>query len=109
VDLFIPILSYVFGEARQGGRCALVSTWRLKKNRDGTRAPLPLLMERAGKVALHELGHLYNLFHCMDERCLMYFSGGLEDLDSAPLYFCRYCATYLRGALYPTPTLQYCE
>jgi hypothetical protein len=29
----------------------------------------------------------------------MFFTGGLEDLDRAPLYFCRYCNTYLREAL----------
>jgi archaemetzincin len=98
-DLFVPILTYVFGEARQGGRCALVSLPRLRKNPDGTEALLPLFLERAAKVALHELGHLFNLIHCEDERCLMHFSGGVRDLDKAPPYFCRYCSIYLRDGL----------
>ena len=100
-DLFVPILTYVFGEARQGGRCALVSLHRLKKNSDGSSASTALFLERTAKVALHELGHLFNLIHCEDERCLMHFSGGIKDLDKAIPYFCRYCSLYFREALSP--------
>ena len=99
VDLFIPILTHVFGEARQGGRYALVSLFRLKRNSDGSTPPMSVFLERTAKVALHEMGHLFNLMHCMDERCLMHFSGGLGDLDKAPLFFCRYCSIYFRDAL----------
>ncbi|MFH1349558.1 MAG: archaemetzincin family Zn-dependent metalloprotease [Pseudomonadota bacterium] len=99
VDIFVPILTHVFGEAQQGGRCALVSLFRLKRHLDGSDTPLSLLLERAAKVSIHELGHLFNLHHCMDAACLMHFSGGLEDLDKAPLYFCRYCSVYFRDAL----------
>jgi len=98
-DLFVPILTYVFGEARQGGKCAVVSLYRLKNNPDGSKASSPLFLERAAKVALHELGHLLNLTHCEDERCLMHFSGGIRDLDTAPPYFCRYCSVYLHDGL----------
>ena len=98
-DLFVPILSYVFGEARQGGKCALVSLHRLRKNPDGAEASSPVFLERTAKVALHELGHLLNLTHCEDERCLMHFSGGIRDLDTAPPYFCRYCSVYLHDGL----------
>lgn len=106
-DLFVPILTYVFGEARQGGKCALVSLHRLRKNPDGSEASSPVLFERAAKVALHELGHLFNLIHCDNERCLMHFSGGIRDLDRAPPYFCRYCSVYLRDALSPNKTDDY--
>jgi archaemetzincin len=106
VDLFVPILTHVFGEAKQGGSCALVSIYRLKKNPDGSLAHASIQLERAGKVALHELGHLFNLHHCMEERCLMHFSGGMEDLDRAPLYYCRYCTVFLRDVLRPGPGTQ---
>jgi len=99
VDLFIPILTYVFGEARQGGRCALVSLFRLEKESDTTLSAPALVYERGAKVALHELGHLFNLLHCEDNRCLMHFSGGISQLDSTPLYFCRYCAAFLKDVL----------
>jgi len=99
LDLFIPIFIHVFGEARQGGRAALVSIYRLKPPSLTSQEALNLQMERAAKVALHELGHLYDLHHCMDSLCLMHFSGGLEALDQTPLYLCRYCSLYLRDAL----------
>jgi archaemetzincin len=99
VDIFVPIVTHVFGEAKQGGRCALVSIYRLKRNPDGSVPPPPLLLERAAKVALHELGHLFDIHHCMDKSCLMHFSGVLEDLDRTPLDFCRYCSIFLRTAL----------
>ena len=101
VDLFIPIFSHVFGEARQGGGVALVSLFRLGRQRDGATSPPAVVHERAAKVALHEIGHLFNLFHCDDTRCLMHFTGGVDDLDQTPLYFCKYCTTYFKDALRP--------
>jgi len=98
LDLFIPIFTHVYGEARQNGKIALVSTFRLAEKKDG-QPPPPLLLERTAKVALHELGHLFDLEHCHDTRCLMHFSGNLAELDESPLYYCRYCATYFRDAL----------
>ena len=99
VDLFIPTFAYVFGEARQGGKHALVSLFRLGRGKDGRNPPPAVVWERTAKVVLHELGHLYNLFHCMEKKCLMHYSGGLADLDDIPFYFCRYCNTYFRDAL----------
>ncbi|MBW2066597.1 MAG: zinc metallopeptidase [Deltaproteobacteria bacterium] len=98
-DIYVPVFTHVFGEARQNGKCALVSTYRLTKNPDGFSRPLPLLLERIAKVALHELGHLFNLVHCMEAQCLMHFAGTLETLDGLPLYFCRYCSTHIRQVL----------
>lgn len=95
-DLFVPIFEHVFGEARQGEQYAVMSLFRLGKNPDGSFPPDSLFNERAAKVALHELGHLYDLFHCENKNCLMHFSGGLEDLDVTPLYLCRYCSSYLK-------------
>lgn len=98
-DLFIPIFSHVFGEARLGGKYALVSLFRLDKQPDGSTSPTAKIYERAAKVALHEIGHLFHLEHCDDNRCLMHFTGGLESLDEISLYFCRYCNTYLQDVL----------
>lgn len=92
VDLFVPIFTHVFGEAKQGGKYAVVSLYRLGND-----------LERAAKVALHELGHLFNLSHCMDAKCLMHFSGGVQTLDETPLNFCKYCAVYFRDALRGIP------
>ena len=100
-DLFVPIFTYVLGEAQQGGKHALVSLRRLKTQEANDPSALSLLMERSAKVALHELGHLYNLHHCMYPRCLMHFSGSLLDLDDTFLDYCSYCRIYIRDALRP--------
>ena len=103
VDLFVPIFSHVFGEARQGGRVALVSLFRLKPNPQLSE-PAPLTLARTAKVALHELGHLFNLHHCEDPQCMMHFSGSVAELDRPGIFFCRYCAQYFREALQQRPS-----
>jgi hypothetical protein len=35
----------------------------------------------------------------MDDRCLMHFSGGLDDLDRIQLQFCEYCGLFWKDAL----------
>ena len=91
VDLFIPIFTHVFGEARLGGNFALISIKRFKDT-----AFRNLVTERALKVALHELGHLYNLIHCNDSSCIMHFSGDIEDLDQISISLCNYCTQSLK-------------
>lgn len=100
-DIFVPIFEYTFGEARQAGKFALVSLFRLDGNPSGATVPDALVYERAAKVALHELGHLFDLTHCPEPKCLMHFSGGLEDLDDTPLYLCRHCGVYLNYNIQP--------
>jgi archaemetzincin len=96
VDLFLPVFTHVFGEAREGGTCALVSVHRLNSGRDSSTSTIA---ERATKVALHELGHLFNVVHCIDHSCLMHFSMDLEELDRMPLEFCRYCRAFVDDAV----------
>jgi archaemetzincin len=91
-DLFIPVFSYVLGESRMGGKCSLVSLYRLKRS-----------SERAAKVALHEFGHLMNLGHCHEKACVMKFSKNIEQLDSISTIFCKYCLDQIRYALKTTP------
>ena len=98
-DLFIPIFTHVFGEARQGGKCGLVSLYRLAKNPDGSIPPESSINERAAKVALHELGHLLDLLHCERKKCLMHFSGGIDEVDEMTLDLCEYCTVYLQDKL----------
>lgn len=99
VDLFVPVFTHVFGEARQGGNVALVSLFRLGQEPLQSNKVSAIVLERAAKVALHELCHLYDLTHCESRQCLMHFSGNLNDLDAIPLYLCRYCARFFRDAV----------
>jgi archaemetzincin len=98
VDLFVPVFSHVYGQARQGGHAALISLYRLREDTVGPIIDSEIVLERAAKIALHELCHLYDLTHCEDRRCLMHFSGNLADLDQLPFGFCRYCSQYIREA-----------
>ncbi len=89
-DIFVPIFTHVLGEARQGGRYAVVSLFRLHNSLPAD-TPIESLYKRCVKVAIHEMGHLFDLRHCEDDRCLMHFSGSPLTLDRLPIQFCRYC------------------
>jgi archaemetzincin len=95
VDLFIPIFTHVLGEANEGGRYALASLYRLGKTTDRLPASMDQIVERLVKVAIHELGHLFNMGHCPNKYCLMHYSGNLTDLDTTSLAFCDYCSEFL--------------
>jgi archaemetzincin len=98
VDLFIPVLTHVFGEAQMGGRAAVVSLHRLRQKEEGSRVSLDTFYERAVKVAIHEVAHTFDLVHCSKAECIMRFSSGLLDLDALPLFFCEYCEAFLEEA-----------
>lgn len=99
VDLCIPILTHVFGEAELGGRVAVVSDFRLRHNDDGTFAPLDRYYERLAKVALHEVAHTLSVYHCNDSKCVMSFSAKVQHLDEVGLYFCERCEFMVRESL----------
>jgi archaemetzincin len=98
VDLFIPVLTYVFGEAQLGGRTAVVSLYRLRQREEGGQVALDTVYERAAKVAVHELAHTFALVHCKQPDCVMRASHGIGDLDRTPLFFCEYCKAFLAEA-----------
>jgi archaemetzincin len=99
VDLFIPVLTFVFGEAQVGGRAAVVSLHRLRAEAYGLPADEPLLAERLAKEAIHELGHTRGLLHCPDLDCVMHASTYVEEIDLKPASFCRTCRGTIRGAV----------
>lgn len=90
-DLFIPILTYVFGEAQLNGRVAVVSYHRLQSERYGLPRDPALLAERLCKEALHEMGHLHGLLHCASQDCAMHISTYVEDIDSKAAALCAPC------------------
>ncbi|MBI3893799.1 MAG: archaemetzincin family Zn-dependent metalloprotease [Candidatus Wallbacteria bacterium] len=92
VDLFIPVLTFVFGEAQLDGRAAAVSLYRLKSEMYGLPASPALLAERLRKEAVHELGHTYGLVHCVDPACVMHSSTYVEEIDLKSPRFCPRCA-----------------
>jgi archaemetzincin len=93
VDLYIPILTFVFGEAQVGDTCAIVSLHRLRQEFYGLPAEQSLLRERLLKEAVHELGHTFHLPHCEDYRCVMAASHAVEWIDVKGSSFCDACRT----------------
>jgi len=97
-DLFIPILTHVYGEAQLGGTSCIVSTCRLA---DGisTVAQRDLFLARIVKESAHELGHAFDLKHCQDHQCLMHYCRSIADVDLKLSQFCRYCRVLLDDQL----------
>lgn len=95
VDLFIPVLTYVFGEAQLDGVAAVVSAYRLDNRLYGLPPNPHLLFERLAKEAVHELGHTYGLRHCLDGRCVMAVSTYAEEIDWKSERFCDRCLALL--------------
>ncbi|HET7440388.1 MAG TPA: archaemetzincin family Zn-dependent metalloprotease [Terriglobales bacterium] len=91
VDLYIPILTFVFGEAQMGGPCAVVSVNRLTQEFYGLPGDADLLRERLLKEAVHEIGHTLQLTHCDDYRCAMAPSHAVEWIDLKESTLCPGC------------------
>ena len=90
-DLFVPVLTFVFGEAQLDGNCAAVSLARLREEAYGMPPRENLLRERLLKQAIHELGHTFGLRHCADWQCVMTSSHAVERVDVKSAEFCAAC------------------
>jgi archaemetzincin len=90
-DLFVPVLSFVYGQAQLGGRVAVVSLARLRPEFHGLPKAPGILARRAATEAVHEMGHTFGLVHCLDRRCPMSLSIDLVDLDGKTATPCPSC------------------
>lgn len=92
VDLFIPVLTFVFGEAQFDGAAAVVSAARLANEFYGMPPDADALRHRLEKEIVHELGHTFGLYHCHQFECVMRSSTYVEEIDlkrAAPCPECR--------------------
>ncbi|MBZ5706377.1 MAG: archaemetzincin [Acidobacteriia bacterium] len=95
VDLYIPILTFVFGEAQVGGPCAVVSLHRLRQEFYGLPEDQEILRYRLIKEAVHEIGHTLDLTHCDDYRCAMAPSHAVEWIDLKDSALCASCQSQI--------------
>lgn len=95
VDLFIPILTYIIGQAFYNGNAGIVSLYRLKNEVYGMKSDDVLLFNRFQKEVIHELGHMFGLKHCYSPACVMRSSTYIEDVDQKDAAFCPRCRAQL--------------
>jgi archaemetzincin len=91
IDLYIPILTFVFGEAQLTGLCAIVSYHRLRQEFYGLPVDKKLLHHRLLKESVHELGHTHSIQHCEEYQCVMSPSHSVEWIDLKTSSFCSTC------------------
>jgi archaemetzincin len=91
VDLFIPILTYIFGQAFLNGRAGIASVYRLNNERYGIKADEKTFVDRIRKEVIHELGHTFGLIHCKNPECVMRSSTYVEDIDQKSHHLCNQC------------------
>jgi archaemetzincin len=106
-DIGVPLFTFVFGLARQGGPACVVSMARADPAFYGLLADAERRDSRLVCEILHELGHLAALEHCRSSSCLMSFAGTVEKVDVRGSRFCQDCASrlprWLKGAPAPSP------
>jgi archaemetzincin len=95
-DLFIPILTFVFGEAQLDGKVGIVSLARLQQEFYRLPPNRALLQKRLIKEIKHELGHTFGLVHCPFRECVMSVANNISDVDAKGSYFCEDCTELLR-------------
>jgi archaemetzincin len=104
VDLFVPVLTFVFGEAQVNGKAAVVSSYRLRDELYGLPRNPKRLKERLEKEAIHELGHTFGLIHCRDPECVMHSYTYAEEIDLKSKDFCQTCAALMERKKGGTPS-----
>jgi len=91
VDLYSPRFDFVFGEAEIASGVATLSLYRLRPKHYGFPPDVKTFEDRVIKEATHELGHLYQLGHCSNPKCVIYFSTSVIPIDKKLGTFCPKC------------------
>lgn len=91
IDLYVPALTFIFGEAQLKGKHSIVSVCRLHEEFYTGITDDDLFFERTKKEVLHELGHNFGLLHCFDWDCVMHSSNSIEEVDIKGNIYCKHC------------------
>ncbi|MCK6547657.1 archaemetzincin family Zn-dependent metalloprotease [Myxococcota bacterium] len=91
VDLFVPEVPFIFGEADRSTRSAVISLTRLRPESGPSESRRELLFKRLMSEAIHQIGMIRGLAHCPNNRCVMFFSATVQDTDKKGMTFCANC------------------
>ncbi|MEO8592687.1 MAG: archaemetzincin [Candidatus Solibacter sp.] len=95
-DLYIPVLTFVFGQAQLGGLVGVVSLARLRQEFYGLPPDEEVFLVRLRKEVLHETGHLFGLVHCAERTCAMSLATTVRQIDMKEDSFCAACQARVR-------------
>lgn len=95
-DLYSPVFSKFYGEAQLNGKTGILSLFHLKEDSGSRMKNKQILLSRAEKEAIHEIGHLFGLIHCRDVNCVMHLSSTIYDIDIKSSSFCNHCTDVLK-------------
>ncbi len=98
-DFYAEGLNFIFGEADRPLGVAVISLARLRMEYYGGKPDGALLVERAVKEAVHEIGHLVGLPHCKNEHCVMRYSINIKHTDRKSPQICALCRHTFRSHL----------
>jgi archaemetzincin len=99
LDIYAPVLTFLFGEAQLKGKHSIVSVFRLHEEFYSGVTNNELLFERTIKEVYHELGHNFGLIHCHDWDCVMHSSNSIEEVDLKGSTYCKNCSKLLNRSL----------
>ena len=95
VDLYVEGLNFVFGEAKPSDKVCIISIHRLRPEFYNDKPDMKIFERRILTEAIHEIGHLFNLRHCLNPNCVMFFSNSIIDTDRKGFLFCSKCQSKL--------------
>lgn len=82
--------NFVFGQASLLERVGVWSIYRNGNPAEGNEGFKTCLV-RTLKTAVHEMGHMFSMAHCIQYECGMCGSNHREESDRRPLWFCPEC------------------
>src|SRR5262245_32346601 len=91
VDLFVPEVPFIFGEADRSTRSAIISLTRLRPETGTNDSKREGTFKRLMSECIHQIGMIRGLAHCPNNRCVMFFSATVQDTDKKGMAFCANC------------------
>jgi archaemetzincin len=91
--------NFVFGLANKQTGCGVFSFRRYYDEFEESSDKNRLMTKFAGRVMLHELGHLLGIKHCIYYNCLMNGSNHMKENFDKPFEVCPVCLRKLIGNL----------